>query len=365
MHPSMINRLLELAVAIQQIPSPTFEEARRAHFVHDQFVKEKLSNIFIDGMGNVFARLPGRGAALPLVVSAHLDTVFPESTDLEVTRDATRIAGAGIGDNSIGIAGLFGLVWELKEQTDLPGDLWLVANVGEEGLGDLAGMRAVVDRFGEKIKAYLILEGMALGQVYHRGLGVARYEITINTGGGHSWVDYGAPSAINEMASLVNRLAAIPLPDQPRTTLNVGVISGGTSINTIAAQASCLIDLRSEEKKRLDELATQVKELVRNSRKPDVQVSARVIGKRPSGMLPTSHPLIILAKHCLEAQGIRPRLNIGSTDANIPLSRGMPAICLGLTTGRGAHTKNEYIDIPPLYKGMAQLVEFVKQVYAK
>lgn len=364
----MLNRLLELAVAIQQIPAPTFDETRRARFVHEMFTQEQLRDIHIDGLGNVFARLPGKGKAHPLVVSAHLDTVFPETTNLVVSRDATKIAGAGIGDNAIGIAGLFGLVWVLttyanKEVTDLPGDIWLVTNVGEEGLGDLAGMRAVVDRFGENVKAYLVLEGMALGQIYHRGLGVRRYEITVETSGGHSWVDYGESSAIHELASLVNRLAAIPLPDQPRTTLNVGVISGGTSVNTIAAHASCLLDLRSEKKKSLDELSTEVKGLVRAVRKPGVQVTARVIGQRPSGMLPASHSLVILAKHCLEVQGVSPRLNIGSTDANIPLSRGLPAICLGLTTGRGAHTISEYIDIPPLRKGMAQLVEFVQRVY--
>jgi acetylornithine deacetylase/succinyl-diaminopimelate desuccinylase-like protein len=134
------------------------------------------------------------------------------------------------------VAGLFGLLWDLRgEGVRLPGDLWLAANVGEEGLGDLNGMRAVVERFQGQVLAYLILEGMALGQVYHRALAVQRYQVTVRTGGGHSWVDFGSPSAIHELAALITRLAALPLPKNPRTTLNVGIISGGTYTNVAEA----------------------------------------------------------------------------------------------------------------------------------
>jgi acetylornithine deacetylase/succinyl-diaminopimelate desuccinylase-like protein len=137
----------------------------------------------------------------------------------------------------VGVASLFGLLWALREErVELPGDLWLVGNVGEEGLGDLRGMRAVVARFGDQPLAYIILEGMALGQIYHRGLAVRRYRITAQTGGGHSWVDFGKPSAVHELARLVTHLADLALPAQPRTTLNVGVIAGGR-LRTIAADA--------------------------------------------------------------------------------------------------------------------------------
>jgi len=266
--------LLDLAIAIQQIPAPTFQEAQRAEYVRQRFLAEGLAAVSTDEVGNVCACIPGKGDALPLVVSAHLDTVFPEHTSLEVTCSAERISGPGIGDNSLGLAGLMGLVWALRSKGEsLPGDVWLVANVGEEGLGDLCGMRAVVERFQNKPQAYIVLEGMALGQIYDRGLGVRRYRISALTRGGHSWVDYGAPSAVHELVSVANHLAAMKLPRDPRTTMNIGVISGGTSVNTIAAEAHLELDLRSEDLAILDHLALRVQDLVASSSRPGVLTS--------------------------------------------------------------------------------------------
>jgi tripeptide aminopeptidase len=360
----LLERVLNFAVTLQQIPAPTFNEGRRAAFVLQQFRREGLSDVFMDPTGNAYGRMPGMGIRLPVVVSAHLDTVFPEDVDLKITRDIDRIAGPGIGDNSMGVAGLFGLLWALRQsKIQLPGDLWLVANVGEEGLGDLCGIRAVVDRFGERVSAYIILEGMALGQVYHRGLGVQRYRITVQTAGGHSWVDYGRPSAVHELALLVNRLTAIPLPVEPRTTLNVGVVGGGTTINTIAAKAYLELDLRSEESRALDNLVGQVEELVAASNRPNVMVRAEIIGRRPAAEISPDHPLVRLAIHCLQSQGIQACLNIGSTDANIALSRGLPAVCIGLTTGFGAHTQGEYVRIQPLSQGVDQIVTLVQKIF--
>jgi acetylornithine deacetylase/succinyl-diaminopimelate desuccinylase-like protein len=369
MDPTLIEQILNLAVSIQQIPAPTFNEARRAAFVYDRFRLEGLLDVTRDEAGNVYARLPGEGSARPLVVSAHLDTVFPEETALTISRSPHKIAGAGIGDNALGVAGLFYLVWALRSPqtglTRLPGDLWLVANTGEEGLGDLAGMRCVVDRLGAQVRAYLILEGMALGQVYHRGLGVRRYRIDANVAGGHSWVDFGQPSAVHELAGVINRLVAIPLPKEPRTSLNVGVFSGGTSVNTIAAHAYCLLDLRSEDGETLQSLASEVEAVVQAANSPGmIEMSAVLVGQRPVGALPVTHPLVRLAVRCMEAHGVQPYPNIGSTDANLPLSRGLPAICLGLTTGGGAHTTAEFIDTRPLAKGLAQLLDFVRLVYS-
>ena len=319
----------------------------------------------------MYGRLPGAGFAPPLVISAHLDTVFPASTGLAVTRTPERIYGPGIGDNSLGVAGLVGLVWalrrrqELRNNLRLPGDIWLVANTGEEGLGDLGGMRAVVERFGEHVLAYLILEGMALGHVYHRALAVSRYRITLRTAGGHSWVDYGKPSAVHELAGLITRLAALPLPAHPRTSLNVGVVEGGTTVNTIAAEAHLELDLRSEGARALNDLVSQVETLVKAANRPDVQAVVEFIGQRPAGKISAAHPLVRLAQQTLAEQGLHPTLTIGSTDANIPLSRGLPALCLGLSTGGGAHTLNEYVNIPPLNQGMEQILGVIEGAFAK
>ena len=215
----MIKRVIDLAIEIQQIPAPTFDEGQRAEFVRDLFIRESLTEVSVDASGNVFGCLRSNGHAKPLIVSAHLDTVFPRETNLQVRRENEKVYGPGIGDNSLGVAALFGLIWMLRERNiALGGDLWFVANVCEEGLGDLKGIKTVVDRFGSDVLAYLILEGLALGHVYHRAVGVRRYRVTARTSGGHSWSDYGKPSAVHELSKLVVQLAALTLPSQPRTT---------------------------------------------------------------------------------------------------------------------------------------------------
>lgn len=364
MNNDVMNRMIELAIQIQQIPAPTFQEQKRAEFVQGLFLSERLNNVCIDETGNVFARLTGKGEGQPLIVSAHLDTVFPGETDLRVTRGSELIHGPGLGDNSLGVATLFGLLWSLRDQNIQPrGDMWFVANIGEEGLGDLRGMKAVVDRFGGDVHAYLVLEGLALGHVYHRAVGVKRYRVTARTSGGHSWSDYGQPSAVHELAKLVVALASLELPSHPRTTMNVGKISGGTSVNVIASEASLDLDLRSEGQESLAALVSAAERLIHKANKSGVSVDARVIGQRPAGEISVSHPLVILAKDCLRAQGLEPGLISGSTDANVPLSKGLPAIVLGVTTGGSAHTIHEYINTPPIAQGLEQLVRFVSRVW--
>jgi tripeptide aminopeptidase len=368
------TRIIDLAIAIQQIPAPTFHEQKRGEFVQARLVEEGLADVTMDRAGNVFGRLAGTNREKMLVVSAHLDTVFPLSVDLHLEQQpdprvrtgfSGRILGPGIGDNSLGVAGLFGLVWALRElKLTLPGDLWLVANVSEEGLGDLGGMRAVVDRFGPAPIGYIILEGMALGQITHRGLGVRRIRIRVRTAGGHSWIDAGRPSAIHELVTLSTRLTGLELPHQPRSTLNIGVISGGSSVNTIAAEAVLELDLRAESGESLEALAGQVGEIVRAANKAGVAAELETIGNRPYGELPAEHGLVRLAQECLRGVGVEPHLNIGSTDANLPLSRGLPAITVGLTSGGRAHSVEEFINVGLLEKGIEQLVHLVRGTWS-
>ncbi len=176
------------------------------------------------------------------------------------------------------------------------GDIWFVANVCEEGLGDLRGMKAVVDRFGGDVHAYLVLEGLALGHVYHRAVGVKRYRVTARTSGGHSWSDYGQPSAVHELAKLVVELASLSLPTHPRTTMNVGRISGGTSVNVIASEATLDLDLRSEGQEALTALVSAVERLIQKANRAGVTVEAQVIGQRPAGEIAASHPLVNAGK---------------------------------------------------------------------
>ena len=359
-----IDRLLDLAVQIQQIPAPTFEEKQRAEFVRDMFVKEKLLDVSMDSVNNVYGRLAGNGKGKPLIVSAHLDTVFPANTDLKTTREEGRIYGPGIGDNSMGLAALPGLLWLMRERNVKPaGDVWLVASVCEEGLGDLRGMKAVVDRFGAEVQAYLVIEGTALGQIYHRAVGVRRYRVMARTAGGHSWSDYGQPSAVHELARLVTQITALPVPSSPRTTLNVGLISGGTGVNVLASEAKFELDLRSEGAEALKDLVQSVEDKIRSVNRDGVAIDMQVIGQRPAGGIAAEHPLVKLADECLAEQGLKAALTSGSTDANVPLSRGYPAIVLGVTTGGSAHTVHEYIETAPVEKGMEQLATFVERTW--
>ncbi len=360
----MRARLLDLAIAIQQVPAPTFEEGVRADFVQSKFIEEGLLDVSKDELGNIYGRLAGNGSGAPLVTVAHLDTVFPNGTSLEVREEGDRVYGPGLGDNSIGVAALIELVRLIRQRNiELGGDLWLVADVGEEGLGDLRGMRKVVERFGAKVQGYLIVEGLALGHVYHRAIGVRRYRVTARTAGGHSWSDFGQPSAIHELARLVTQIAALRVPVTPRTTLNVGVIAGGTTINTLAAEAWFELDLRSENADTLAVLTEQAEQLIAAANRPGVSVEAVLIGQRPAGEISIQHPFIQLGLRCLEQQGLGSNLTSGSTDANIPLSQGIPAVVLGVTSGGGAHTRHEYILTEPIEQGMNQLVCFVSKAW--
>jgi acetylornithine deacetylase/succinyl-diaminopimelate desuccinylase-like protein len=356
------DSILDLAIQIQQIPAPSFAEGPRGEFVRGLFQQENLKDVAMDSFGNVYARLPGRQKkARPLIVSAHLDTVFPVNVNLQARQEKDRVFGPGIGDNSMGVAALFGILWILREKSiSLEHDLWLVANTGEEGLGDLRGMRGVVDRFNANVIGYLVLEGLALGHVYHRAIGVQRYRITTKTAGGHSWADYGQPSAVHELASLVTELTSIRLPKNPRTTMNVGTIHGGTGVNVLAAEAKCELDLRSEEPKTLLKLIHQVEKILKDADHEGARIVAEVIGARPAGEIPADHPLVTLAMNCVSGQGLEPVLTSGSTDANIPLSRGIPAVVMGISTGGGAHTLNEFVDVEPIEKGMESVVRFVE-----
>lgn len=352
--------LLNEATMLQQIPAPTFEEARRASYVQRHFEDSGLSDISTDDLGVVYARLPGADPALPAVmVTAHLDTVFPTETDLTVRQDGDRLYGPGIGDNCIGVAAVLTLPRVLRAYAlQPPADIWLVGTVREEGLGNLGGMHNAVRRLGAQLGLALVIEGMALGHVFHRGLGVRRLKTTLRGPGGHSWLNYGTPSAIHHLLKLGAALAEVPVPADAPSSLNIGLIEGGTSINTIAPQASLSIDLRSEDVAALDELEGRVRATIAQvERPPDISIAVEGIGDRPAGRLPRQHPLVQATGAVLDAVGVEQvTYKAASTDANVPLAKGIPAVCIGVTTGGSAHSTDEYINIPPVTTGFQQLM---------
>lgn len=352
--------LIERIITIQQIPAPTFAEGDRAAYVESLMQTVGLVDVSRDEVNNVYGRLPGTSRhGLPIVISAHSDTVFPAATDLSIRREGNRIYGPGIADNSAGVGAILTAAELMRRhQLKLPRDVWFAVNVAEEGLGDLKGMRHVVQRFGGAAHAYIIVEGGMYGYLLHQAIGVRRYEITVTGQGGHSWSDFGTPSAIHHLGRLIAALDAISVPSQPKTTFNVGLIDGGTSINTIAAEARLLLDLRSESPAALQRLVGQVQAIVQAEANGNgIDVKVRRIGSRPAGEIPRSHWLVQLADAALRHAGCeRIQYLRGSTDANIPLSRGYPAVVVGLAQCANAHRLDEYLDTSTLDEGLTQIV---------
>jgi acetylornithine deacetylase/succinyl-diaminopimelate desuccinylase-like protein len=353
------SAIVETAIAIQQIPAPTSDEARRGADVAERMRTLGLADVQIDAIGNVYGRRAGRVGGPGLLIAAHLDTVFPAGTNLAIRRESARIYGPGLGDNSMGVAALLHLAQAL-EQHSVPnaGDIWFVANVGEEGLGDLRGMRAAVERLAEQIGAAIALEGCDPTRVVHAGLGVRRYRISATAAGGHSWHDFGAPSAVHALVRLAADLTRLDAPKNPRGSFNIGVIEGGSSVNTIAERASLLLDLRATEPAPLDQLIRQTERIVDGARRamPDVAFELATVGDRPAGSIPREHPLARLSGAAYLAEGISVTYEIASTDANIPLGRGIPAVCVGVCDGGNAHRLDEYIEPSRLPTGMRALL---------
>jgi tripeptide aminopeptidase len=362
------DKVIDLNIAIQQIAAPTGDEARRAAWVAEAFSRLGYAPE-VDALHNVYACVAGNRRAPALIVSAHIDTVFPANTDLAIRRDDKhrRIYGPGLGDNSLGVAALLWLAEIIRTEPAPPVDIWFVANVGEEGNGDLRGMRAAVDRLtagvSEGVGAAIVIEGMGLSRVVHQALASRRYRIQATAPGGHSWSDFGVASAIHVLAQLAADLTHLHPPEQPRTTFNVGVIAGGTSVNTIAQSAGLELDLRSEQPDALEAIVQEVMDIVARyqggkCQQAGVSVAAAVIGDRPGGAIADDHPLVLAAIESLHAIKVKPQLTmrISSTDANIPLSRGIPAVCVGVTDGGNAHRTDEWIATPPIASGLRHLL---------
>ena len=250
-----------------------------------------------------------------------------------------------------------------------PVDLWFVANVGEEGNGDLRGMRAAFDRLTADnpaaVGAAIVLEGMGLSRVVHQALASRRYRIHVTAPGGHSWSDFGTASAVHVLAQLASDITHLRPPKSPRTTFNIGLVEGGTSINTIAQHATLELDLRSEQPDALETTVRDVQAILARYQsmrwqQAGVTVTSTVIGDRPGGAIADNHPLVHAAIASLQAVRVKPQLSmrISSTDANIPLSRGIPAVCIGITEGGNAHRTDEWIATPPIESGLRHLLGF-------
>ena len=355
--PSLASWVVEEAIRVQQIPAPTFAEAERAKYVSEQFQSFNLKDVMIDDVYNVYGRLIGKSSDTAIMILAHTDTVFSATTDLTIHRNENIISGPGLGDNSMGVAGLLGLLKTLSESQDPPDcDIWFVANSCEEGLGDLKGIKAAYAKLQSKISAVINLEGLALGHIYNAGIAVHRLHIKASADGGHSWLHYGRPSAIHGIMELGAQISKLNIPSEPRTTFNIGMIDGGHAINAIATNASLWLDMRSVSLEALDHLRKAVFDLILKLEHDGLRFEVNVVGDRPTGSIPSEHVLVQGALTTLAKLDIRGVLETGSTDGNVPLSQGCPTVTIGITRGGNAHRLDEYIEVSPVQLGMQQLI---------
>jgi len=383
-------QLRQWQLDLVRIPAPPFGESARAARVLDRFHELGLTNPHLDEAGNVLAELSPEHVCHPertlseqreskgeskdlrfvsdhtasqpspvVLISAHLDTVFPAGTNCEPIEppDTPRIYAPGICDNVAGLSGLLSIAAALRHANITPPiPILFAANVGEEGEGDLRGMRHLFERspYAPRIAASIVLEGSGSSAVVTRALGSLRFRITATGPGGHSWSDAGVPNPILILSRALLAIDSLPLSDNPLTTINVGSISGGTSINSIPETASALIDLRSTDPAQLTATATEIRQIVeRASLDPAMQNSGsepatlrlETIGSRPAAALPDDSPILHTLRAVDRHLNLRTEPRLGSTDANIPLARNIPAIAIGTGgAGGGIHTLQEWYD---------------------
>jgi acetylornithine deacetylase/succinyl-diaminopimelate desuccinylase-like protein len=351
-----ISWVNDVQARLTGIPAPPFQEAERAAAVKPLLSEAGLS-VEIDKAGNVIGELRGANEKELIIVAAHLDTVFPAGTDVKVHRDGTRMSAPGISDNGAGLAALLALaramhLAHLKPQRTI----LFVADVGEEGEGNLRGMRALVEAYRGRLKAVVVLDGSGVDHVTTKALASRRLEALITGPGGHSWSDFGMPNPINALVRGAVRFINTKVPATPRTTFNIGQIEGGTSVNSVPHEARLKVDIRSESEDELARLETALRECMaagvrdemesaRDRSKGKLEWKVELLGSRPGGELKPDSPLLAALRAADDFVGNQSRAERSSTDANIPLSQGIDAIAIGVGgSGGGAHSLQEWYD---------------------
>lgn len=329
-------------IRICEIPAPPFKEQQRGVYIASRFIELGLADVHTDSEGNVIGFYRGEAASPLIVLSAHLDTVFPDGTDVRVKRDGGRFLAPGIADNCSGLAALVAIIQALNAgQIRTMGTLAFVATVGEEGEGDLRGVRHLFNegRLAGRVSAFISFDGPGTDFITHQALGSRRYRVRLDGPGGHSWADFGVVNPVHTLGRAAARLAEYRAPIEPRTTYNIGRIAGGESVNVIPESAEMDVDLRSVSSSELTRLEDFLLKAIHKSISEEnvlraasglgLRLDVALIGNRPAGETPASSLLVRTAIAVSRALGIEAVLNRASTDANIPISLGIPAITIG------------------------------------
>jgi acetylornithine deacetylase/succinyl-diaminopimelate desuccinylase-like protein len=360
-------KFIEEQVRVCEIPAPPFKEGQRAQELKRLFENLHLQNVRIDKAGNVIGTRPGAAARPNLVFTAHLDTVFPEGTNVKVTREGNLLKGPGIGDDCRGLAVMLATIQALNDaKVQTPGTITFVADVGEEGLGDLRGTKNLFyDSLKGQIDKFVSVDGTGLG-IVRIGVGSMRYRVTFKGPGGHSYGAFGMANPIHAMGRAIAKIADFDVPSNPKTTFNVGRVGGGTSINAIPYEAWMEVDMRSADAASLKAVDEKFNAAVRaaadeeNRRwhdKGKLTVAPELVGIRPAGQTPENSPIVQTALAVSRTLGISEVLREGSTDSNVPMNLGVPAITIsGGGKGSAAHSLNESFDITDSWQGTQRAV---------
>jgi tripeptide aminopeptidase len=358
-------QLIEEQIRLCEVPAPPFKEAARAQVYRRAFADAGLKNVRIDRAGNVLGERPGLAPSPHVVFSAHLDTVFPEGTNVQTSRSGTIIKGPGIADDCRGLAVLLGVVRALDAAgVQTPGSLTFVGTVGEEGLGDLRGVKHL---FNEELKGridrFVSIDGAGFG-ITHVAVGSLRYRVTFKGPGGHSYGDFGIANPVHALGRAISRIAELQVPRGPKTTFSVGRVGGGTSVNTISSDAWMEVDMRSVDAAALTALdaafqaaldTALAEENGRWGNSGRLTMDKAVVGHRPPGRVAADAPIVLAALSVTRALGLQPRLDEGSTDSNVPIGLGIPAVTIdagGAATG--THTLAETFDTANSWQGTAR-----------
>jgi len=346
---------IETLIDLTEIPAPPFGEEKRGMRIAELFEAAGLDDVTIDEVGNVIARRPGTAGGKTIAMVAHIDTVFPIETDVKVRKEGNVYYAPGIGDNTQGVVLMLSIIKAMAAQNiETEADILFIGNVGEEGLGDLRGVKHLYRDGAENIDSMIAIDGGGAGRLIHGAVGSYRYRVTFQGRGGHSWGDFGAANPHHALARSIEnfaRLAPEVTSEGEKSSFSVGRIGGGTSVNSIPFESWMEVDMRSGNVAKIDAIDAIFKEAVRDglaaenaARKigPELTVEIKPVGLRPAGKGDENQPLVQHAKAAMESFGLTPRLSISSTDANIPISLGKPAITIGRGgISRGAHGLDE------------------------
>lgn len=345
-------RMFQEQVRLTEIPAPPFKESTRAQYYAKKLREAGLADARIDSEGNVIGVRRGSGRGPRLVVSAHLDTVFPEGTDVKVREKGGRFYAPGIGDDGAGLANLLTMVEHLNRSgVKTVGDLIIVGTVGEEELGDLRGVKALF-RDDKDIDGFISFDGVGLGRIVNHATGSHRFFVEFKGPGGHSFSAFGLPSAIHAMGRAIAKIGDLKPPADPKTTFTVGTVKGGTSVNAIAGDATMAVDIRSNGQQALIKFEEQVLAAIRQAVEEEnqrwnskaISVDVKLVGDRPAGMTPIDSPMVHAARAGFRAVGTDTKaITAASTDSNLPMNLGIPAITLSSGgEGGGAHSLGEW-----------------------